>query len=119
MTDERIAELRKLVNEYKRIESLTESTGVTQDAMLNSAKIGIQALEALPDLLDYIQRIEDARSQLLNAIVDQYRPKKALYNTVQPLSNNISRYADASMRFIDGIGCFYHENMYKNGVKND
>lgn len=119
MTDEKIAELRKLVIEYKRIESLTERTGVSQEVISNIAKLGIQAIEALPELLDYIQQIEDARTQLLDTIIDQYKTKKTLYDPVQPLNNNVSRYADASMRFIDGIGCFYHENMYKNGAKND
>lgn len=119
MTDERIVDLRKLVIEYKRIKSLTESTGVTQEAILNITKIGIRALEALPELLDYIQQIEDARAQLLDTIVDQYRTKTSIYNTTQPLNNNVSRNADTSMRFVDGIGCFYQENMYKNGAKND
>lgn len=119
MTDERIAELRKLVIEYKRVESLTESTGVTQEAILNISKIGIQALEALPELLDHIQQIEDARIQLLNVIIDQYKQKITRYDAIQPINNGGNRYANASMRFVDGIGCFYWESMYKNGAKND
>lgn len=119
MIDERIAELRKLVIEYKRVESLTESTGVTQEAILNISKIGIQALEALPELLDYIQQIEDARTQLLNVIIDQYKQKITHYDATQPINNGVNRYANASMQYVNGIGCFHHENMYKNGAEND
>lgn len=85
---------------------------------MDIANLGIRALKALPELLDYIQQIEDARIQLLNVIIDQYKRKITHYDTIQSINNGVNRYANASMRFADGIGCFYRENMYKNGAKN-
>ena len=91
---------------------------VTQEAILDIANLGIRALKALPELLDYIQQIEDARAQLLNVIIDQYKQKITHYDATQPINNGVNRYANASMSLVDGIGRFYWENMYKNGAKN-
>ena len=86
---------------------------------MDVANLGIRALKALPELLDYIQQIEDARAQLLNVIIDQYKQKITHYDAIQPINNGVNRYANASMQYVNGIGCFHHENMYKNGAEND
>ena len=106
MNNERIAELRLLCAEYERRKSAVELDGLTHEAVAGIADVGIKALQALPELLDYIQKIEDAKAQFLQTILDQNKRYQERYSTVQQMVDQYNNMNNASALRIGGMGCF-------------
>ena len=104
MTSERIAELRDLFAEYERRKSEAETTGLTHDAVAWIADVGIKALEALPELLNYIQKFEDSKAQFLQTVIDQNRRYHERYSTVQQMIDHY-RQINTSVFSIGSIEC--------------
>ena len=111
MTDERIAELHDLCAEYARIKAEAEED-LTHEAVARIANIGIKALESLPELLDYVQKIESAKAQFLQTVIDQNRKYQERYSTVQQMIDHYNNIKNASVLNIGGIECcgrLYHD----------
>lgn len=112
MTDKRIEELRALCSEYERMKSEAETKGLTHEAVAGMADVGIKALEALPELLDYVQKIETAKAQFLQTVIDQNRKYQERYSTVQQMIDHYNNMNNASVLSIGGIECcgrLYHD----------
>lgn len=113
MTDKRIEELRALCSEYERMKSEAETKGLTHEAVAGIADVGIKAMEALPELLDYIQGIEDAKRKIAQELLEQCRKYQMRYSNEHELNNYYKRIAEASVLRIGGMGCF------TGGMNND
>ena len=104
MTTERMEELRALCAEYARIKSEAESD-LTHEAVARIANIGMKAFEALPELLDYVQKIESTKAQFLQTILDKNKRYQERYSTVQQMIDHYNNMANASVFSIGKIEC--------------
>ena len=113
MTTERISELRALCAEYEKKKASCEAAGLKDKAADIAADgVGRRALEALPELLDYVQKIETAKVQFLQTVIDQNRRYQERYSVVQQMIDHYKNMNNASFLSIGGIECcgrLYHD----------
>lgn len=102
MTEERIAELRALCAEYARMKSEAEED-ITHEKVARIANVGIKALEAMPELLDYVQKTEAAKAQFLQTVIDQIKRYQERYSTVQQMIDHYNNMNNAPFSSIGGI----------------
>jgi len=99
MTEERIDELRALCSEYERKRAIAEAAGLKDKAPDIAADgVGKKALEALPELLDCIERqewkIRVLGTWLANAYIDpEFLPKIETFGMNPPTTDDVIREA--------------------------
>lgn len=100
-----IDDLRAMCTEYDRIKTEAGSN-LTHESVARIATVGMKALEVLPELIDYVQKIESAKAQFMSSIVEQYIKYHCRYSTAQNILNNFNDVKNVPLYNNGEIECF-------------